>query len=102
MRCSTGLLRESIHRALTPRLTAQIACRPMVQALNRFAGSSDRFAPVSLEALTFAQAKLPQRTIAETLANEYATDPVVTAVMAGAVRYIKRRGTNSELDKKIR
>ena len=62
-----------------------ITCRPMAQALNRLAGSSDRFAPVSLEALTFALAKLPQRTIAETLADEYATDPVVTAVMAGAL-----------------
>lgn len=74
----------------------------MVQALNRFAGSSDRFAPVSSEALTFALAKLPQRTIAETLANEYATDPVVTAVMAGVLRYVKRKDTNTELDKKIR
>jgi hypothetical protein len=93
MRCSTGLLRESIYHALAPRLTAQLPVDQWYRRSIDFAGSSDRFAPVGLEALSFALAKLAQRTIAETLANEYATDPVVTAVLAGALRCVKRKDT---------
>jgi hypothetical protein len=101
-----ALLDQALMKIDPSRFSTSIdgatACRPMVQALNRLAGSTDRFGPVSLEALTFALAQLPERAITETLAKQYATDPVVTAVMAGALRYVKRKDTNSELDKKLR
>jgi|ERR1017187_9352235 hypothetical protein len=83
-------------------LDGAIACRPMVQILNQLAGKADRFAPVDLEALTLALAKLPENTIIEKIGKEYASDPVVVAVMVGALRYVKRKNSNSEIDKKIK
>jgi hypothetical protein len=81
-------------------LDGAIACQPVVQTLNQLAGNSDRFAAVDLEALTLALAQLPDSTIIENLGKEYASDPVVVAVMVGALRYAKRKDTNSEIDKK--
>lgn len=83
-------------------LDGAIACRPVVQTLNQLAGNSDRFAAVNLEALTLALAQLPESTIIENLGKQYASDLVVAAVMVGALRYVKRKDTNSEIDKKIR
>ena len=83
-------------------LDGAIACRPKVQILNQLAGKADRFAPVDLEALTLALAKLPENTIIEKIGKEYASDPVVVAVMVGALRYVKRKNSNSEIDKKIK
>jgi hypothetical protein len=83
-------------------LDGAIACRPMVQILNQLAGKTDRFAPVDLEALTLALAKLPEKTIIEKIGKEYASNPVVIAVMVGALRYVKRKNSNSEIDKKIK
>ena len=83
-------------------LDGAIACQPVVQTLNQLAGNSDRFAAVDLEALTLALAQLPDSTIIENLRKECASDPVVVAVMVGALRYVKRKDTNSEIDKKIR
>jgi hypothetical protein len=83
-------------------LDGAIACRPMVQSLNQLAGKADRFAPVDLEALTLALAPLPEQTITEKIAKEYASDPVVIAVVVGALRYVKRKNSNSEIDKKIK
>jgi hypothetical protein len=80
-------------------LDGAIACRPVVQTLNQLAGNSDRFAAVNLEALTLALAQLPESTIIENLGK---SDPVVVAVIVGALRYVKRKDTNSEIDKKIR
>jgi hypothetical protein len=71
-----------------------------VQTLNQLAGNSDRFAAVNLEALALAQ--LPESTIIENLGKEYVSDLVVVAVIVGALRYVKRKDTNSEVDKKIR
>jgi len=102
----SGLLDQALAEIDPSRfgssLDGAIACRPMVQALNRLAGNSDRFAPVNLAALTFALAQLPESTIIESLGKEYASDPVVVAVTVGALRYVKRRDTNSEIDKKIK
>jgi hypothetical protein len=83
-------------------LDGAIACRPIVQILNQLAGKSDRFAPVDLEALTLALAQLPESTIIENVGKECASDPVVIAVMVGALRYVKRKNSNSEIDKKIK
>jgi hypothetical protein len=95
-------LAEIIHPTrFETSLDGAIACRPMVQTLNQLAGNSDRFAPVDLAALTRALAQLPQSTITENLGKEYASDPVVMAVMVGALRYVKRKDANSEIDKKI-
>jgi uncharacterized membrane protein YciS (DUF1049 family) len=58
-----------------------------------------------LEALTRALAQLPASTIAENLGMQYASDPVVIAVIAvivGALRYVKRKDSNSEIDRKIK
>src|SRR5450631_918398 len=83
-------------------LDGAIACRPIVQILNQLAGKSDRFAPVDLEALTLALAQLPESTIIENVGKECASDPVVIAVMVVALRYVKRKNSNSEIDKKIK
>ena len=83
-------------------LDGAIACRPIVQILNQLAGKSDRFAPVDLKALTLALAQLPESTIIEDVGKEWASDPVVIAVMVGALRYVKRKNSNSEIDKKIK
>src|ERR1700722_4635234 len=83
-------------------LDGAIACRPKVQTLNELAGSADRFGPVDLDALTRALAQLPESTIAENLGTQYASDPVVIAVMVGALRYVKRKNSNSEIDGKIK
>jgi hypothetical protein len=83
-------------------LDGAIAYRPMVQILNQLAGKADPFAPVDLEALTLALAKLPENTIIEKIGKEYASDPVVVAVMVGALRYVKRKNSNSAIDKKIK
>ena|ERR1700719_4066647 len=102
----SGLLDQALAEIDPSRfgtsLDGAIACRPMVQALNQLAGNSDRFAPVNLEALTLALAQLPESTIIENLGKEYASDPVVVAVTVGALRYVKRKDTNSEIDKKIK
>jgi hypothetical protein len=82
-------------------LDGAIACRPKVQILNQLAGQPDRFAPVDLEALTLALAQLPERTTIEDIGKDLASDPVVTAVMMGALRYVKRKNSNSEIDRKI-
>jgi hypothetical protein len=102
MRCSTRLLRELIHRALTPRLTAQL---PVDQWYRRSIGLPAARTVLAQSAWRHLRLHWPnyrRETIAKTLAKEYATDPVVTAVMAGALRYVKRKDTNSEIDKKIR
>ena len=83
-------------------LDGAIACRPKVQTLNELAGKTDRFGPVDLDALTRALAQLPESTIAENLGTQYASDPVVIAVMVGALRYVKRKNSNSEIDGKIK
>jgi hypothetical protein len=67
-------------------LDGAIACRPKVQILNQLAGQSDRFAPVDLRALTLALAQLPEQTIIGNIGKELASDPVVIAVMVGALR----------------
>jgi hypothetical protein len=81
-------------------LDGAITCQPVVQTLNQLAGNSDRFAAVDLEALMLALAQSPESTIIENLGKECASDLVVVAVMVGALRYVKRKDTNSEIDKK--
>jgi hypothetical protein len=83
-------------------LDGAIACRPIVQTLNQLAGQPDRFAPVDLEALTSALAQLPEKSSIEKIGREVASDPVVVAVMVGALRYVKRKNSDSETDKKIK
>src|ERR1700676_5332181 len=90
------LLEQALAEIIDPSrfetsLDGAIACRPTVPTLNQLAGSSDRFAPVDLEALTLALAQLPESTITGKLGMEYASDPVVIAVMVGALRYVKRK-----------
>ena len=83
-------------------LDGAIACRPIVQTLNQLAGQPDRFAPVELAALTSALAQLPEKSSIEKIGREVASDPVVVAVMVGALRYVKRKNSDSETDKKIK
>ena len=45
--------------------------------------------------------QLPESTIIENLGKEYASDPVVVAVTVDALRYVKHKDTNSEIDKKL-
>jgi hypothetical protein len=83
-------------------LDGAIACRPIVQILNQLAGQPDRFAPVDLEALTSALAQLPEKSSIEKIGQELASDPVVVAVMVGALRYVNRKHSDSDTDKKIK
>lgn len=83
-------------------LDGAIACRPIVQSLNQLAGQPDRFAPIDLQALTSALAQLPVRSSIDNITKELASDPVVVAVMVGALRYVKRKDSDSETDKKLK
>lgn len=82
-------------------LDGAIACRPIVQILNQLAGQQDRFAAVDLKALTQALAQLPEQAMIENIGKDLASEPVVIAVMVGALRYVKRKNSNSEMDRKI-
>jgi hypothetical protein len=82
-------------------LDGAIACRPIVQVLNQLAGQPDRFAPVDLEALTSALAQLPEESSIEKIGQELASDPVVVAVV-GALRYVNRKSSDSDTDRKIK
>jgi hypothetical protein len=72
----------------------------MVQTLNQLAGNSDRLLRSTLTRsrslrLNYRRAPSP-RTL------ERNTPPIlVMAVMVGALRYVKRKDTNFEIDKKI-
>jgi hypothetical protein len=83
-------------------LDGAIARRPIVGTLNQLAGQPDRFAPVNLDALTSALAQLAEKSSIENIGRELASNPVVLAVMLGALQYVKRKNSDSETDKKIK
>jgi hypothetical protein len=83
-------------------LDGAIVCRPIVHTLNQLAGQPDRDAPVDLKALTSALAQLAEKSSIQNIGRELASDPVVVAVMVGALRYVKRKNSDSETDKKIK
>src|SRR6266436_8006154 len=56
--------------------------------------STQPVAAVNLEALRSALAQVAEKSSVENIAREVASNPVVLAVMVGALRYVKRRKAN--------